>query len=61
MQIIKYPSPEEWKSLIVRQAPDNSGLFETTETILEDVRKNGDKAVLAWGQKLTGQRWIACL
>jgi histidinol dehydrogenase len=45
MQVIKYPSREDWAALLTRPAFDSTSLFETVQKILDDVRKRGDKAV----------------
>ncbi len=51
MQIIKYPSREEWKDITTRPVLNNSGLYETVRNILDDVRNNGDQAVLSYEEK----------
>jgi len=51
MEIIHYPSRDEWGKLIARPAFDHSHLFETVKNILEDVNLNGDKAVAAYSKK----------
>ena len=51
MQIIKYPSREDWKKLTERPAFDFSQLFEYVKNILEDVRLNGDRAVAAYSER----------
>jgi len=45
MQVIKYPSREEWASLLTRPTFDNTSLFGTVQKVLDDVRVRGDKAV----------------
>jgi histidinol dehydrogenase len=45
MQVIKYPSREEWASLLTRPTFDNTSLFDTVQKVLDDVRARGDKAV----------------
>lgn len=45
MQVIKYPSREEWASLLTRPTFDNASLFGTVQKVLDDVRARGDKAV----------------
>jgi len=45
MQVIKYPSREEWASLLIRPTFDNTSLFGTVQKVLDDVRARGDKAV----------------
>jgi histidinol dehydrogenase len=51
MQVIKYPSRESWKEILSRPAYDNSALFGTVTEVLEEVKKNGDKAVKAFTLK----------
>ncbi len=51
MQIIKYPSQDEWTKYITRPALDTTVLFDTVETVLDDIRDNGDKAVLEYELK----------
>lgn len=48
MQVIRYPSRENWKTLLSRPVFDSSTLFEKVGKILEDIRLNGDKAVRAY-------------
>jgi len=45
MQVIKYPSREEWASLLIRPTFDNTSLFGTVQKVLDYVRARGDKAV----------------
>lgn len=45
MQVIKYPSREEWTSLLTRPTFDSTSLFDTVQKVLDDVRNHGDKAV----------------
>ena len=45
MQVIKYPDPKTWTSLLARPLYDSRSLFEIVQKILDDVRSNGDKAV----------------
>ena len=46
MEIIKYPARNEWASLLTRPTFDSTSLFDTVQKILDDVRNNGDKAVI---------------
>lgn len=48
MQIIKYPSREDWNSILSRPVFDSTSLFDKVGKILEDVKKNGDKALKAY-------------
>lgn len=54
MQIIKYPTPDTWSSLLTRPVFDSSNLFETVSQVLDDVRANGDKAVRKYTQQFDG-------
>ncbi len=45
MQLIKYPSREEWSTILKRPVFDTTTLFGTVQEILDDVRKRGDKAL----------------
>lgn len=51
MKIIKYPRKEEWNQLVERPHLDVSQLNATVESVLKDVRQNGDKAVMAYEEK----------
>jgi histidinol dehydrogenase len=45
MQVIKYPSREDWATLLARPAFDSTSLFDTVQKVLDDVRTHGDNAV----------------
>lgn len=45
MQVIKYPSREDWATLLARPTFDSTSLFDTVQKVLDDVRTHGDKAV----------------
>jgi len=51
MEIIKYPSEEQWASLIRRPALDVTDLFDTVRTVLDEVQKEGDGAVKRYEEK----------
>lgn len=51
MRIIKYPSKADWAALLERPHIDNSGLMATVSGVLDDVRQNGDEAVLRYEEK----------
>lgn len=51
MNIIKYPSKEEWAQLLARPAIDNSSLTDTVRGVLNDVRMRGDEAVKEYEAK----------
>lgn len=45
MNVVKYPSKSEWKTLLSRPALSVEGLYERVQAVLDDVRINGDKAL----------------
>ena len=51
MNIIKYPSRAEWGTLLERPHRDASELRETVQTVLDQIRKDGDAAVKAFEEK----------
>lgn len=48
MQVIKYPSKSEWSDLFKRPVLDTTKLFDTVSAILDDIKRNGDTAVLTY-------------
>jgi len=51
MEIFRYPSREDWTKIIARPVIDHSHLFESVKIILDDVRRNGNKAVAAYSKQ----------
>ena len=51
MNTTKYPGRNDWDKLLSRPVLDNSSLFETVRSILDDVKQRGDRAVLEYGAK----------
>lgn len=51
MEVIKYPSKEDWCSLVKRPALDVTTLFDTVRTVLNEVRNEGDVAVKRYEEK----------
>lgn len=51
MEIIKYPSREDWPSLLQRPVMDVTTLFDTVRTVLDEVRAEGDAAVKRYEEK----------
>lgn len=51
MEVIKYPSKEDWPSLVKRPALDVTTLFDTVRTVLNEVRNEGDVAVKRYEEK----------
>ena len=54
MQKIKYPQKEEWAKLLER--PDNGleDIYETATTVLDDVKRNGDEALIKYTRVFDG-------
>ncbi|KAA6339147.1 Histidinol dehydrogenase [termite gut metagenome] len=48
MEIIKYPHREQWKDILKRPVLQTESLFETVQAIINRVKTEGDKAVLAY-------------
>lgn len=51
MEIIKYPSKEDWTALVKRPALDVTTLFDTVRTVLDEVCGEGDAAVKRYEEK----------
>ena len=51
MQTIKYPKKSDWQAILIRPTFDNTTLFETVQTVLNDVKARGDEAVKEYGLK----------
>ena len=56
MKIIRYPQPSQWQDLVARPHLDVSQLNSTVAAILDDIRQNGDKAVMAYEKKFDHAR-----
>ena len=56
MKIIRYPQPSQWQDLVARPHLDVSQLNSTVAAILDDIRQNGDKAVMAYEEKFDHAR-----
>ncbi|MDD3195916.1 MAG: histidinol dehydrogenase [Paludibacter sp.] len=54
MQIIKHPSRDSWKELLKRPQMNNETLFSSVQSVLDNVRVNGDKAVLSYTEQFDG-------
>jgi histidinol dehydrogenase len=48
MILINYPDRDQWSEILQRPALDTANLFDTVQTIIDRVRKEGDKAVLTY-------------
>lgn len=51
MELIKYPSKSDWPLLAKRPALDVTTLFDTVRTVLDEVRSEGDAAVIRYEEK----------
>lgn len=51
MEVIKYPSREDWHLLAKRPALDVTTLFDTVRTVLHEVCSEGDAAVKRYGEQ----------
>ena len=51
MQTIKYPTKTDWQTILTRPTFDNSTLFETVQTVLNDIKVRGDEAIKEYGLK----------
>nr|WP_320059047.1 histidinol dehydrogenase [uncultured Bacteroides sp.] len=48
MILINYPDRDQWPEILQRPALDTANLFDTVQTIIDRVKKEGDKAVLTY-------------
>ena len=51
MNIIKYPTRSEWKSILSRPTLNTATLRDTVIQVLGDIREKGDKAVIEYEEK----------
>lgn len=54
MEIIDNPSRRSWNALCVRNIPDDDDIQQTVESIIEEVRLNGDRALLDFARRFDG-------
>ena len=54
MQIIRYPSKEDWASILERPAIENGMLRKQVGKIIADVRKTGDRSLKRYSKKFDG-------
>ncbi len=54
MQVFEYPQKENWAELLKRPENDLSGLFDSVQTILGEIKNDGDAAVLKYSEKFDG-------
>lgn len=51
MEVIKYPEREKWPEIAARPVLDVSSLFDSVQTVLNEVKAGGDAVVKAYGEK----------
>lgn len=51
MNIIEFPDAKDWKKLTVRPHIDLTKLYDTVGSILDDIKNNGDRAVVEYEEK----------
>ncbi|MFC0875401.1 histidinol dehydrogenase [Saccharicrinis sp. FJH2] len=51
MEVLRFPDRKEWNKITTRPDNDNSGIFDSVQSILDEVKAGGDKAVLKFGKK----------
>ncbi|WP_455497899.1 histidinol dehydrogenase [Coprobacter sp.] len=56
MEIIKYPSRNEWRKIIERPHLDTLALHEKVSNILNDIRENGDSRIRSYVEQFQGVR-----
>jgi histidinol dehydrogenase len=54
MQVISNPDRKDWKKVLQRPYADNTAVLQTVHTILDDVKKNGDRALKELAKKFDG-------
>ena len=54
MQIIKYPEQRDWKEILQRPVFDTTSLQKKVKDVLDDVKANGDSAILTYTQQFDG-------
>jgi len=54
MQIIRYPSKEDWAGITERPAIENGMLRKQVGKIIADVKKNGDRSLKRYSKKFDG-------
>ena len=54
MQIIINPGRKEWVKLLRRPYYDNSAVLQSVQTILDEVKQNGDEALRKFSKKFDG-------
>ena len=52
MEIIKYPSREQWNTILKRPVLETESLFDTVRSIINQVKADGDKALISYAATL---------
>ena len=51
LQVIKYPAREQWKQILQRPVIDHSSLIPSVQSIINEVRNRGDKALIEFAER----------
>ena len=51
MEVLRFPDRTVWEKITRRPDNDNSGVFDSVQNILNEVKNGGDQAVLKFGKK----------
>ena len=54
MDIYKYPNKEKWKALVKRPVFNEKNITQITNSIINDVKKNGDNSLIRFTRKYDG-------
>lgn len=51
MEVLQFPDRKVWENITARPDNDNSNVFSSVQSILDEVKADGDKALLKFGKK----------
>lgn len=54
MKTFKYPAKAEWKSILERPTQEKANLEAIVDGVFQDIKQDGDKALLAYTEKFDG-------
>jgi histidinol dehydrogenase len=54
MQKYINPPKQDWEGLLQRPPVDVSGLFDSVATVLDDIAREGDTAIVRYSEKFDG-------
>ena len=54
MQVVINPDKKDWAKLLQRPYYDNSAVLEAAQTVLNEVRQNGDEALRKFSRNFDG-------